>query len=129
MLRDNRYQYGKAIRLAACLFVLPVMLVLGAAVFWFPPLAQPGYSPINPPPIPTYEVDLVHLNLATAEELQVLPGIGPKRAQGIVEYRKQHGAFQSVEQLGEVEGISPRIIQGLEELVCIQCSGIEKAAE
>ena len=47
----------------------------------------------------------LNLNTATAEELETLPGIGPVLAQRIVEHRAAHGAFTSVEELLQVEGI------------------------
>ncbi|OCA56367.1 ComEA family DNA-binding protein [Photorhabdus namnaonensis] len=54
----------------------------------------------------------VNINTASAEELaRVLNGIGVKKAQGIVEYREKHGAFTTVEQLQEVQGIGPVFIE------------------
>ncbi|WP_369413351.1 ComEA family DNA-binding protein [Microbulbifer guangxiensis] len=48
----------------------------------------------------------VNVNSASAEELaEKLDGVGESRAQGIVEYREEHGPFTSVEQLLEVKGI------------------------
>jgi competence protein ComEA len=40
----------------------------------------------------------VHLNTATLEELDTLPGVGPVTAQKILDYRTEHGAFSSVEE-------------------------------
>lgn len=50
---------------------------------------------------------VVDLNTATAEELESLPGIGPATAQAIIEYRRQHGRFRSVDELLAVRGIGP----------------------
>ena len=48
---------------------------------------------------------LVNVNTATAEELETLTGIGPALAQAIVDYRAEHGAFRSAEDLLLVKGI------------------------
>lgn len=48
---------------------------------------------------------LLDLNLATADQLDALPGIGPVLAQRIVDWRTEHGRFASVDQLREVSGI------------------------
>ena len=45
----------------------------------------------------TTSADLININSATAAELETLPGIGPTLAQRIVDYRTQHGPFQSIE--------------------------------
>ena len=50
----------------------------------------------------------VDLNTASLEELDTLPGIGPKTAQAIVEYRETHGTFVSPEDLLQVRGIGPK---------------------
>ena len=49
----------------------------------------------------------VNLNTATAQQLQVLPGVGPVLAQHILDWRSRHGAFTSVSQLQQVSGIGP----------------------
>ncbi len=59
----------------------------------------------------------VHLNSATLEQLDSLPGVGPVTAQGILDYRTEHGAFQSVEELDAVPGIGPARLEQLKELV------------
>ncbi|WP_160153291.1 ComEA family DNA-binding protein [Microbulbifer sp. ALW1] len=52
------------------------------------------------------QLQLVNLNTASAEELsEVLEGVGPARAELIVQYREQNGNFSSVEQLLEIKGI------------------------
>jgi competence protein ComEA len=59
----------------------------------------------------------VHLNTATLEELDALPGIGPVTAQKILDYRQEHGAFASVDELDAVPGIGPARLEQLRELV------------
>ena len=46
----------------------------------------------------------VDLNSATAADLQDVTGIGPKKAEAIVEYRKKNGQFKSVDDLDKVPG-------------------------
>jgi competence protein ComEA len=59
----------------------------------------------------------VHLNSATLEQLDVLPGVGPVTAQKILDYRQEHGAFASVDELDAIPGIGPARLEQLRELV------------
>ena len=59
----------------------------------------------------------IQLSVATAEQLDALPGIGPVTAQKIIDYRTAHGAFRSVEALDEVPGIGPSRVEQLQGLV------------
>lgn len=59
----------------------------------------------------------VHLNTATLEQLDGLPGVGPVTAQKILDYREKHGAFTSVDELDAVPGIGPARLEQLRELV------------
>lgn len=53
----------------------------------------------------------VNINTASEAELLVLDGIGPAKARAIVAYREQHGAFKSVDQLANVDGIGLKTIE------------------
>jgi competence protein ComEA len=51
----------------------------------------------------------VNLNTATKDDLVALPGIGPAKAQAIVDYRNQHGPFRAVEDVRKVKGIGEKL--------------------
>ena len=60
---------------------------------------------------------LVNLNTASSDLLETLPGIGPVRAQAIVDDREQNGLFQSVEEVTRVPGIGSAIYNSIRPLV------------
>ena len=59
----------------------------------------------------------IDLNSATAEELGTLPRVGPVLAQRIVDWRKEHGRFSTVEELDAVDGVGPKMLETLLPLV------------
>lgn len=62
---------------------------------------------------------LVDLNTATAEQLDALPGVGPVLAQRILDWRSQHGRFDSVDALSQVTGIGAAKLADLKPLVTV----------
>ncbi len=75
-----------------CAIVRGAALSLAAALALVPALVMGGLKGV------------VNINTASVEQLELLPSVGAVRARAIVEHRKQHGAFKSVEQLVEVSG-------------------------
>lgn len=61
----------------------------------------------------------INLNTCTKTELLTLPGIGDSKANAILSYREQTGAFQHVEDLLKVNGIGPTLFQDIQALVTI----------
>ena len=62
----------------------------------------------------------VNINTATLEELQTLKGIGKKKAEAILQYRKEHGAFRTKEDLLQVKGIGKKALEAIESQVTFQ---------
>jgi len=55
----------------------------------------------------------LNLNTATKDELIALPGIGPAKAQAILDYRSAHGQFKTLEELKDVKGIGAKRFEKL----------------
>jgi competence protein ComEA len=76
-----------------------------------------GTGPISlqsfdPPKIRVLAIP-ININTAKAEELDILPGVGPKMAQAIVAFREAHGRFSTLEDLQKVRGLGPKKIAAL----------------
>ncbi|WP_374340200.1 helix-hairpin-helix domain-containing protein [Methyloversatilis sp.] len=59
------------------------------------------------------------LNGATEAELDALPGVGPSRAQAIIEYRTKNGPFANVDELRNVKGIGDKTLSELKPLLVV----------
>ncbi|WP_214269453.1 ComEA family DNA-binding protein, partial [Staphylococcus pseudoxylosus] len=57
----------------------------------------------------------INLNSASETQLLSVNGIGPTKAKSIIEYREQHGNFESVEQLKEVKGIGSKTLEKISD--------------
>ena len=70
----------------------------------------------------------LNLNTATLDQLTALPGIGPKTAQLILEYRTKSGGFKKIEELMNVRGIGEASFLKLKALITIAATRTERAA-
>ena len=61
----------------------------------------------------------VNINTASKEELTTIKGIGDKRAQEIIDYRKKNGDFKSVDELEKVPGIGPGTMKQIRSQVTV----------
>ena len=61
----------------------------------------------------------ININIASQQELDTLPGIGPVMAGRIIDYRTQYGNFQSIDELAAVDGIGEITLNKLREFICI----------
>ncbi|MDI6003922.1 MULTISPECIES: ComEA family DNA-binding protein [Cobetia] len=65
----------------------------------------------------------MNINTATPEQLTQLKGIGDKKAQAIVAWRKANGPFTSIDQLAEVKGISANTLERMETTLTLDKTG------
>ena len=71
------------------------------------------------PPRPTPAANLVNLNTATVAQLELLPGIGAKTAQRIIEHRQKNGSFKKIEELMNVRGIGEKSFLKLKPIITV----------
>jgi len=86
----------------AAALLVSILVRWGWRAGWWAPRAEVMNGPSN-----EYRIDL---NQASGAELALLPGIGEVKAARIVAYRKEHGAFHTVEDLLAVEGVSESLL-------------------
>jgi competence protein ComEA len=68
----------------------------------------------------------VNVNTATKDELVALPGIGPAKAQAILDHRNQHGPFRSVDEVRKVKGIGEKLFLQIRGEIVV--TGSQRAA-
>ena len=64
--------------------------------------------------------DKININTADSNSLQTLPGIGPQKAEAIIQFREQEGPFQAVEDLMKVSGIGEKTFEKLKDLITVK---------
>ncbi len=71
---------------------------------------------------------LIDLNRADVDTLALLPGIGPRVARWVVDYRQAHGRFERVQELDEVAGIGAKTLNKIAPyVVCLPVGSVEGA--
>ncbi len=107
--------WPRAAQLAAALLLGAALTLLGIHAWGY---LRWGTRPtdLEPGGLPAYRIDL---NRAGRAELLQLPGVGPRLADRIEEYRRDNGGFRSVNELRQVRGIGPATVARLRAWVCV----------
>lgn len=61
----------------------------------------------------------INLNYATKEEMEELTGIGPSKAQAIIQYREENGLFQTTKDILNVSGIGEKTLENIRDSIQI----------
>ena len=94
------------------LYALCLSLAFGGALFQTALQAAETTSEDQAAQVSVPQQEKISINDATAEQLSAgMNGIGLKKAQSIVNYREQYGAFTAIEQLKEVPGIGNALVE------------------
>ncbi len=112
------------IRVAASLVVAMASVALASHARPAPPEVPPPRAPERPATRALREGERIPLDRATAEDLELLPGIGPAMARRIVESRATEGPFRAVDELDRVKGIGPRTVERLRPFLAVEAPSI-----
>jgi competence ComEA-like helix-hairpin-helix protein len=110
---------------AVVALLLIVIIVVGGVIAW------QKYSPNHPIKITLLEEtnaigevsqlnpQKIDINRAEAWLLEALPGIGPVKAQAIIDYRQQNGGFSDISEILHVPGIGKTIYEKIKDLITV----------
>ena len=62
----------------------------------------------------------ININTASQEELQYISGIGPKRAEDIINYRQQSGGFATISEIQNIKGIGPATFEKIRDQITVE---------
>jgi competence protein ComEA len=92
------------------------MMRIGLLVFAL--LVASRSARADPPPV--LAAQMVDLNQASERDLVSLPGIGPVKAQAILEWRQKNGGFRKVEDLVRVKGFGRKMLHKLRPYLLVK---------
>jgi competence protein ComEA len=94
-----------------------MMAAIAAIALSAPALSAQSKAPA-PKPAATAAAP-VNLNTATAEQLATIPGVGPRMAERIIDYRQKNGGFKKIEDLMNVSGVGEKSFLKMKPLITV----------
>jgi competence protein ComEA len=94
----------------AALVLVAALVVLSSSLSAQPAAPTPQGGRATKPPVTATVVstEVVNLNSATAAQIASLPGVGPKTAELVIQYRTKNGPFKKIEEVMNVRGIGEK---------------------
>jgi competence protein ComEA len=94
-----------------------MMAAIAAIALSTTALSAQGKAPAPKPTATTAAP--VNLNTATADQLATIPGVGPKMAERIIDYRQKNGGFKKIEDLMNVSGVGEKSFLKMKPLITV----------
>lgn len=94
-------------------------VTFSSSVFAADAPAKPVATATAAKPAATAAQESVNINSADVQALTKLKGVGAKKAEAIVAWRKANGGFKSVDQLAEVKGIGAKTVEANRKIIHI----------
>jgi competence protein ComEA len=96
-----------------------LIAAIAAIALSAPALSAQSKAPAPKPTATATTAAPVNLNTATAEQLATIPGVGPKMAERILDYRTKNGGFKKVEDLMNVSGVGEKSFLKMKPLITV----------
>lgn len=114
-------RFEKSIR---CLAVVAVFMLIALPVIATEPAAPQQQEPAEASAPPAKKAPglegQININAAAAEQLVLLPGIGKKTADAIIEYRTKNGNFTAVDDIAKVKGIGAKKLEKIKQYLVLE---------
>jgi len=111
-------------RIIRCLSVVIVVMLIALPVIAAEPAAPQQQEPAKAAAPPAKKVPglegQININTAKAEQLVLLPGVGKKTADAIIEYRTKNGNFKAVDDIAKVKGIGAKKLEQIKSYIVLE---------